>query len=477
MLKEHDVGFRSLYIIFDLLIIAAAFLMAYYVRDELLLRYYDYKITGIYPLQTYLNLLPIVCFLWIVCLHIVGSYRPLRGRHTLAVLRDIAKAGIIAGICFAAYAYITKLSYVSRLFIVSIFMVTSILLIIERFFILYFFRYLRKKGYNYRHMVVVGTGARAQLFINEIQKHPEWGYRITGLVDEMPGLLGEEILGHKIIGTLKDLPDIFERHIVDEIVFVVPRSWLNQIEEALLYCEKVGKRVSLAVDLFTLRNAKVQQADVGNFPLLMFQTTSDQVLSLFIKRALDIVLSLAAIVVLMPFFILMALLVKLTSKGPIVFKQVRCSLNGRVFTLYKFRTMIVDAEAKLENLRQHNEMSGPVFKMTKDPRITRWGKWMRKFSIDELPQLFNVLKGDMSFVGPRPPIPHEVKRYEAWQRRRLSMRPGLTCIWQIEGRRRICHFEEWMNMDLSYIDQWSLWLDLKLFLSTIPVVLFGIGGK
>lgn len=471
MLKEHDFAFRQLFVILDFVIVTVAFFIAYFVRDEML------PLKGIYPLESYLNLLPVVGFLWIVCLNGVDAYRPLRGRSIYSVFLDIIKAGIAAMIFFAAYAYLLRLYYVSRIFILCVFSVTAIILVAERLLVLWIFRTLRKKGYNYNYMLIIGTGRRAQNFISIIHKHPEWGFRIIGLVDDDLDLVGKKVMGHKILGTLKDIPDILDEKIVDEIIFVIPRAWLSRVEEAISYCEKVGRRVSVAVDLFTMAHAKIRQTDIYQFPLLSFQTTSDKVLQLSFKRILDIVVAGSMLLILSPFLLTIILMVKLSSKGPVFFKQTRCSLNGRLFTIYKFRTMVADAESRLESLRHHNEMQGPVFKMTRDPRITPLGKWMRKFSIDEFPQLINILKGDMSIVGPRPPIPQEVKIYEPWQRRRLSMRPGLTCLWQIKGRNKIVKFEEWMNLDLQYIDRWSLWLDLQIFLKTIPIVLFGIGAK
>lgn len=310
-----------------------------------------------------------------------------------------------------------------------------------------------------------------------LSQNPEWGLKVAGLVDDDEDKIGSVLEGHTVLGTLRDIPLLLENIVVDEVVYIVPRGWLGKIEDTVLYCEQLGKRVSIAVDLFNVRFAKAVQRDIQNFPFLTFETTSNLLWQLFIKRFLDIVLSAAAIVVLFPLLVFVAVLIKLTSGGPILFKQTRCGLNGRLFTVYKFRTMVIDAEQRLEALRKQNEMTGPAFKMANDPRVIKHGKWLRKFSIDELPQLFNILEGNMSFVGPRPPIPAEVKKYEPWQRRRLSLRPGLTCIWQVQGRNKIVRFEEWMKLDLEYIDNWSLWLDLKLFLKTIPIALLGIGAK
>jgi len=187
--------------------------------------------------------------------------------------------------------------------------------------------------------------------------------------------------------------------------------------------------------------------------------------------------SSAVLIFLSPLFLAIAIAIKATSKGPVFFRQERCSLNGRKFTLYKFRTMDSDAELKQGELLERNEMKGPVFKIEDDPRITSVGKVLRKFSLDEFPQLWNVFEGDMSLVGPRPPIPAEVEKYESWHRRRLSMRPGITCLWQVGGRNKITDFDEWTKLDLEYIDKWSLWLDFKILFKTIPVVALGIGAK
>ncbi len=212
------------------------------------------------------------------------------------------------------------------------------------------------------------------------------------------------------------------------------------------------------------------------FPLLSFSTTPTNEALLLIRRILDVALAAFLLVVTFPVSLITALLIKLTSPGPVLFKQERCGLNGRLFVMYKFRSMVGNAEQLRFELDALNEMDGPVFKSSRDPRITLIGKIIRRFSIDEVPQLYNVLRGDMSLVGPRPPLPQEVARYERWQRRRLSMKPGITCLWQISGRNEVS-FDDWMKLDLTYIDNWSLLLDLKILLKTVPVVLLGRGAK
>jgi exopolysaccharide biosynthesis polyprenyl glycosylphosphotransferase len=231
------------------------------------------------------------------------------------------------------------------------------------------------------------------------------------------------------------------------------------------------------MDLFPHTRARVELEELDGVPLLSFATTPTNPLQLMLKRVLDIALASFLLLIGMPIAGMIALTIKLTSGGgSVLFRQTRCGLNGRSFTLYKFRTMVEGAEERRRELMHLNEMDGPVFKLRSDPRVTRLGRLLRRFSLDELPQLWNVLRGDMSLVGPRPPIPEEVAQYQRWQRRRLAMKPGLTCLWQISGRNDL-DFDRWMQLDLEYIDSWSPLLDLKILLKTVPVVLSGRGAS
>jgi len=241
-------------------------------------------------------------------------------------------------------------------------------------------------------------------------------------------------------------------------------------------CEELGVTARVVLNFFPHSIARMELHELEGFPLLSFSTTPTNEALLFVRRIMDIALAALFSVIALPFIIVAAILIKLTSPGPILFKQERCGLNGRRFTMYKLRSMIDNAEQLRFELETLNEMDGPVFKSSRDPRVTRIGRLIRRFSIDEFPQLYNVLRGDMSLVGPRPPLPQEVARYQRWQRRRLSMKPGITCLWQISGRNDVS-FEDWMKLDLTYIDNWSLLLDLKILLKTVPVVLLGKGAK
>jgi exopolysaccharide biosynthesis polyprenyl glycosylphosphotransferase len=273
-----------------------------------------------------------------------------------------------------------------------------------------------------------------------------------------------------------DLTAILQKHVVDDIIFAVESERLAELEEIFLLCDEEGVRTHVAVDFFPHVNSTISLDRFGVTPLLTFSAAPYDEIRLLVKRLMDIVIAAAGLALLAPVMMAIALLIRLTSPGPAIFRQVRCGLNGRRFLFYKFRSMCQNAEQMQAEVAHLNTRDGAVFKIPRDPRLTPVGRYLRKFSIDEWPQLWNVLRGDMSLVGPRPAIPSEVERYQRWQRRRLRMRPGLTCLWAISGRDNV-DFETWMKMDMQYIDNWSLALDWKILLRTIPRVLTGRGAN
>jgi exopolysaccharide biosynthesis polyprenyl glycosylphosphotransferase len=468
MLRERTAMLRKMAMIADAVLACVAFMLGYYIRV---------RMGGFMSTENLRWLLPAFAFTWVYLLYFSGHYKSFRTAEMTDVLYSVFKSAFFGLLIFTAVMFLFKHVHLSRYFISFIFVSATVLLCAEKMLYMWVFRQLRKRGYNFRNIVIVGTGRRALAFADMVAKHGEWGLRIIGFVDEDAQKGCTHVNGCKVIGSLSDMQKILHENIVDEVVFVVPRAWLDKIEDAIYFCEIEGVRVHVAVDLFELKFAKAKQSDLQGFPLLSFDSTPDKHWHLLIKRFFDVIASGLGLLVLAIPFAIVSLLIKFTSPGPVFFRQKRSGLNGRVFTLLKFRTMQVGAEEKLKELLSKNEMKGPVFKMENDPRVTPLGKWLRKLSIDELPQLWNVFIGDMSVVGPRPPIPAEVKQYDNWHRRRLSMRPGITCIWQVSGRNKINDFDRWMKLDLQYIDNWSLFLDAKLLLRTVPVVLFGIGAK
>jgi len=321
---------------------------------------------------------------------------------------------------------------------------------------------------------IVGTGDAARRVGLLIEDAAGYGLRLSGFIDPAPRVAAIQLRNDYPVRALSELPELLRRHVIDEILFAVPSGELAALEETFLICDEEGVRTRVAVDFFPHVHSEMYLERLGEAPMLTFSGAPHDEFRLLAKRLIDLLCAGAAAVVLAPFLAIVAVAIKLTSRGPVLFRQQRCGLNGRLFTLLKFRSMVQDAEAMKASLADRNERS-LVFKIKNDPRLTPLGKWLRKFSIDELPQLWNVIRGDMSLVGPRPAVPEEVEQYERWQRRRLRMRPGLTCLWVVEGRDSV-DFERWMELDMRYIDNWSLALDWKIILRTIPQVVTGKGA-
>lgn len=482
MLKEKDAAIRRAMIVLDGIVITAAFFIAYYIRANFhsiykfdIFNQRDIVGEGAVYFSEYLLVLIAAVPVWCCSLYRNGMYRSWRTLKCWRVLWIVFRASLAGFLIVGALFFLLKMRFVSRLFFLTFACLGLAFLWTEKIFIYSVMHAVRKQGYNYRLILIVGTGRRAAEFIRRIKSHPEWGLKILGAIDDEPGRGVESVDGVKILGSLEDIPGILHDDGVDEVVFIVPRLRLNHLQKSIQDCETEGIKVSIAVDLFDLKIAKSYQSEIDGFPLLTFKTTVPSEGDLFIKRAIDLAVSGAVIALLCPFFLILSGVIKLTSKGPVFHKQERIGLNGKRFILYKFRTMYVGAQDSLSRVDIYREIYEPQWKTKKLKLVTPVGRWLRRFSLDEFPQFFNVLWGHMSLVGPRPTLPQEVKQYETWHRRRFSMRPGLTCLWQVNGRRDV-QFNEWMKMDLEYLDHWSLWLDFKILAKTLPAVLFGGGA-
>ncbi|PIE24481.1 MAG: sugar transferase [Planctomycetota bacterium] len=346
-------------------------------------------------------------------------------------------------------------------------------LLLPRLFIRTLLRFLRRKGRNFREVLVVGYGDSASAITELLRKNRQYGLRVFGAV---PFTKESDVpQGVRELGTTEDLETILQEYTVDAVLLCPSRGATSgQIQKVIDLCDLVGVVCHFAPSYLTLSNLAPMMVHYGSLPVFAFRPGPVAPVRLAIKRALDIVLSAMAIIFGAPLLLGCAIAVKLEDGGPIFFKQVRLGRNARPFLCLKFRSMCIDAEDKKKEIEGENEQAGPVFKMKDDPRITRVGRFMRKYSFDELPQFFNVFFGQMSLVGPRPPIPSEVIEYDWWQRRRLSVRPGITCTWQVSGRNEIS-FEQWMEMDLDYIDRWSLTEDFRLMARTVGTMIKGSG--
>jgi exopolysaccharide biosynthesis polyprenyl glycosylphosphotransferase len=388
--------------------------------------------------------------------------------HALRVVRTLATVAVV----LAALGFVTRQTELSRL-LVGLYFAVAFALTIGARLAWRVAAAATRGGDAARRFAIVGTGGMAREVVETVDAHPEWGLRFAGFIRIDGNATGSR---GPFLGTVAQLGRILEEEIIDVVVFAVPRERLGEVERAVHVCEEQGVEVRISLDILRFGPGRMTVADMDGVPMLAFTRTPQDALALGVKRAFDIVMSAAVIVLLAPVFLAIAAAVRLDSPGPIFFRQRRVGQNGRLFDMLKFRSMYQDAEARLEALRAQNEMSGPVFKMANDPRVTRVGRFLRKTSLDEFPQFWNVLRGEMSIVGPRPPIPAEVRQYKRWQRRRLSMKPGITCIWQISGRNNI-DFDRWMELDLQYIDEWSLWGDIQICFKTIPAVLSARGAR
>jgi exopolysaccharide biosynthesis polyprenyl glycosylphosphotransferase len=435
----------------DLLLTTASFYLAYRLRQILVLPGYT-----VLPLQDYLWLLAIILPVWAVMLPLFGVYSELTTPPLDQIIR-LTKGIVVAWLTLLAAQFFFSRDAYDRHRLIAVFTlaINYFLLLAYRMLLI---RFKKHGALDVRHVAVVGSGEGAKDFARKIEEHRVWGLQLVGVFGQ------------------KDVPELLASGVVDELIVVADKEPLTEFTETFLLCEELGVTARVVLNFFPHSFVRTELDRFGEFPLLSFSRTPTNEALLFVRRLMDLaivcVLGIPAVLIISA----ASIAIKVTSPGPVFFKQQRCGLNGRIFTMYKLRSMVDNAEQVRAELDALNEMDGPVFKSSRDPRRTGVGKFLRKFSIDEFPQLFNVLRGDMSLVGPRPPLPQEVARYESWQRRRLSMKPGITCLWQISGRNEVS-FQEWMKLDLTYIDNWSLLLDLKILLKTVPVVLLGRGAR
>jgi exopolysaccharide biosynthesis polyprenyl glycosylphosphotransferase len=407
---------------------------------------------------------------WLTLLWILGLYR-LRARWTARVeVKDVGRAAVLLGLMTFSALFAFKLPDVSRLFLLTLFIAQVVLTVASRGVIRGLLRAMRDRGHNLRFMLVVGTDKDARRFADRVERHRELGIRVVGHL----AIHGSAHKAGKrpVLGSVDDIETVLHDRVVDEVAVCLPADDLHWVEPIARLCEEVGKIVRIPLDdvPVSLPGGRLEDFDGGKVLSLVYGP--DRALGLVAKRLIDVVLGGVALLILLPVFAIIALAIVLVDGRPVIFRQTRVGLHGRPFEVVKFRTMVPDAEARLTELEEQNEIKGHAFKITDDPRLTRIGRILRATSLDELPQVWNVLLGEMSLVGPRPPLPREVAGYDLWHRRRLSMKPGITGLWQVAARRDD-DFDRWVALDLAYIDRWSIWLDLKIMAKTLPAMLQG----
>ncbi len=473
MFARHQRLISLIYLVVDALLALASFVLAHWVRAHVVTP------RPLFPLINYFWIVPVAVGLWVAVGLALGLYREIREEDLARALLDPLKVFMAATTLLFAFTFAFKLEYISRLLLGFYAVFDLLAMVAFRLLARPLAGPLRRAVAGVRNFLIVGTTPEAGEVARAIEAHGSRGMQLFGFAEVEPGAPRGDFSGLRREYPrfrLAELPELLRRQTIDEVIFAVSKEDLDRLEETFLICEEEGVKTRLLLSFFPHVISRVHLERFEERPLLTFTTTPESEDLLFLKRLLDFVMALLLLVVLSPLLLVIAILVKLTSRGPVLYRQTRCGLGGRRFTLYKFRSMREGAERLRPELEALNEVDGPVFKIKDDPRLTPLGRYLRKFSLDELPQLVNILKGDMSFVGPRPPLPEEVEKYERWQRRRLRMKPGLTCLWALEGRSRLS-FERWMQLDLEYIDNWSPSLDFKILLKTIPVVLLGRGAS
>ncbi len=479
MLREQNDILTQTHKVLDICLTAAAFVGAYFIKRQFL----PESLRGLTTAPNYYIVLLMIIIIWYATFNVYGVYRSYRTRTYAQIFWNMTTAVSIGMLILGLCLYFFRITEVSRLMIGLFYVLNIVLLAVNKGIAYRILTHFREKGFNSRNLLIVGSRERAKDVIESVGDNLVSGYRVLGCLDTDPGEVGKVVKkGLRVIGTVDQLKRILLERVVDELVFAMPLTKINNADKCIAVAEEMGVAVRILPDwqihklMYNPAIAHIRFQDFLGLPTMGLHSTPTDYGELIIKNAIDYIFAGIALLLALPLFFIIAAAIKTASRGPVFFKQERCGLNGRKFMLYKFRTMATDAEERRHELQTLNEADGPAFKIKNDPRIIPFvGTFLRKTSLDELPQLINVLRGEMTLVGPRPPIPSEVEEYDIWQRRRLSMKPGLTCIWQSTSNRNDVGFEDWMKMDLSYIDNWSLGLDLRILLKTAAVVLTGAG--
>lgn len=459
----------------DFALTSLAFLTAYVVRYRLQW-FLEVEPRYLVPFRVYIPSMLVLGGILLCTLWLEGAYRIERGRGLLNDLYIVFRSALISIATMIFIIFLATPSYYSRL----IFGYTGVLLLLflgTSRAVEYGLRLRRyRRGEGLHHVLIVGAGEMGRSVMRTIVARPNLGYRIVGFLDDDPALAQKEIGKFPGLGTTEDLATILaEKWWIDEVIIALPWTAYRKILRLMEIAQKAHRSVRIVPDLFQITLDRVVVEHLDGVPLISVGELALRDWQRALKRFVDILGAVIGLVVLSPLFLALAIAIKLDSPGPVIFKQTRVGRNRKEFTCYKFRSMYVDAEARLEALRERNEASGPLFKIKDDPRRTRVGQFLRRTSLDELPQLWNVLRGEMSLIGPRPAIPSEVEAYEPWHLRRLEVAPGITGLWQVSGRSDLT-FDEMVLLDVYYIENWSPLLDLTILLRTIPTVLSGKGA-
>jgi exopolysaccharide biosynthesis polyprenyl glycosylphosphotransferase len=471
---------KRIELLLDVLLTLLAFIIAFTIKKYLT----DDAFGGLAADTNYIPIFMMITIIWYVTLDFLNDEYSYNAKISGPMLMGVFKGVTISVVILVLCLYILKIKDISRLFIFMFYFLDLVALNLSRWVMRKYISTKRSKDFYNHYVLVLGSRATAQDLIQMVTGNKETNIKFVGCLDLNRQDVGKTVsCGVHVIGTLDDLRDVLLSQVIDEVLITMPLNEIKNSEWYLSFINTFGITIRIIPNWYIRKfismqpNAHAFQVDrFLSEPSLVLSTIQERHDALIIKSVLDFFLAVLVLILGFPLFIIISCLIKQSSSGPVFFKQIRCGQFGRKFVVYKFRTMVQDAAEKYENLVKFNEANGPVFKIRKDPRIIPYiGTFLRKLSLDELPQFINVIRGEMSVVGPRPPIPSEVEKYELWQRRRLSMKPGITGAWQIQPNRNDIPFDRWMDMDLDYIDRWSLWLDISIILKTLPAVFLGCG--
>lgn len=473
MYKIKEKTFIFLYRCLDLSIVAVSFLIAFKLRQNLSFAPLE-PFDGSF--RDYLWILVVIIFLWNHLLYFYKVYISYRGKPVKDVVAAVIKANVTGLVIIGFLLFFLNEYLVHRTLILLFILVCSATLTVEKLILFKLLRWLRQSNRNIKYALIIGAGKRAIQLLDLFKTARGAGFQVVGLLGDDPARVGERIKGVEIVGVSSDLLKILHRRVVDEVFIAISLRHMEDIKKMILDCEQFGINARITALIYNPVKASVYMDEILDVPFITFTTTPLKIYQLYIKNVIDVVGALALLIVLSPVFLAVSLCIKLDSRGPVFFKQRRTGVNGRTFTMYKFRSMVRNSEELRPELESMNEMSGPVFKIRRDPRVTPVGRFIRRTSLDELPQLFNVLLRDMSLIGPRPLPVYEAERISGAARRRLSMKPGITGPWQVNGRCDV-DFDSWMKLDLEYIDGWSLWLDARILVKTVFALIGGRGAS
>lgn len=458
--------------IIDAIIINASFVVAYYIRFELLLG----KLPATVPhLSRFYGILILVTFLWLALFKLLGLYDKKDITSAADEASSIFGATIVGTLLLLALLFLYRGFWFSRGVLLYALIICSLLMILSRYVLSMIQRELYKRGIGVRRTLIVGAGEIGQGLANKIFNEKEIGYEAVAYLDDDPEKLHKKFIGIPVIDSTVNIKNKIRELNIDEVIVATSRLPQQKVLDIITECETEGVEFKLVPGILEIIASRVSSDEIGGVPLLSIKEIGLKGFNANLKRSFDVAMSLFVILILSPLILLVIAAIKIDSRGPIVFSQKRVGKDGKTFNVYKFRSMVQEAESMFESVVAQKKGDIIRFKAKDDPRITRVGRIIRKFSLDEIPQLINVLKGDMSLVGPRPPVPVEVEHYSSWHRKRLRVRPGLTGLWQVSGRSEL-PFEDMVRLDIYYIENWSLWMDFRIILRTIPTVLFGSGA-